>query len=353
MEKILTILIVSIILIALIAFTAGLTVVKVVFKKTFASFKYDPYVAIARYDFYENELHRELVNFESGKNILQGYFYKGKNKDIVTNNKLIVFSHGIWSGHEDYMTLLKWFIDHGISVFAYDYTAYNNSKGYSAKGLPQSMLDLNCALDFIEKDKELSKYEICLLGHSWGAYASTAVLKFKHNISKVVAMSGFDSPLEISMSTASKLLGTQSALLKPFVKAENKRIFGKQANVKAIDSINSSEVPVLIIHGAGDKFIEYDKTALIAKKDEITNPNVSYYTINKEKIDNHNSYINNVEAATYIEEIVADFKELEKQYGKEGVPKDVKDKFFEDIDRNKSNQANVELCQRIYDFIIV
>lgn len=35
-----------------------------------------------------------------------------------------------------------------------------------------------------------------MFGHNLGAYAGTAVLNFKHNITSVAAASGFDDPME-------------------------------------------------------------------------------------------------------------------------------------------------------------
>lgn len=67
----------------------------------------------------------------------------------------------------------------------------------------------------------------------------------------------------------------------PFIWLNNKLTFGSKANISAVDSINSSDAHVMIIHGTGDEVVKFDGASIISHKDEITNPNVVYKEIDR------------------------------------------------------------------------
>ena len=73
---------------------------------------------------------RQEVEFPSGDLNLKGWIYGAENTD-----RLLVFAHGISSGHEAYVNQLLWFADHGWCVFAYDAAGSGDSPGDSTKGL--------------------------------------------------------------------------------------------------------------------------------------------------------------------------------------------------------------------------
>ncbi|WP_022747724.1 alpha/beta hydrolase family protein [Lachnobacterium bovis] len=321
----------------------GMACVLYMYSTNYRSFKYDPYVATARYNDYK-DLNRREVEFYSGKNKLRGYVYGEENKDMI------VFSHGIWSGHEDYMAFLKWFIDRGYAVFAYDYTGYNNSQGDNAKGLTQSMIDLDNALTFIEKDNTLKQHNIYLMGHSWGGYATASVLRYKHNVKAAVPLSGFNDPETISLDVTDKLIGKPAYLLTPFLRLNQYRLFKDKGSIKAVDSINSTNIPVLIVHANKDAFIKFDKTSIIAQKDKITNKNVQYYVITKKHINDHSSYVNDVQSAIEVKRIEKERKKMESKCPNGKATDQQLRKFYAKLDKSKANQPNVELCERIDKF---
>ena len=321
----------------------GLACVFYMYGQNYRRYSYDPYVATARYEDYK-DLNRREVEFYSGKNKLHGYVY-GEN-----NKRMIVFSHGIWSGHEDYMAFLKWFIDRGYAVFAYDYTGYNKSQGSNARGLSQSMIDLDNALTFIEHDSKLKEHDLFLMGHSWGAYATASVLRYKHNVKAAVSLSGFNNPEEISLDVTEKTLGKATYLLTPFLKLNQYRLFKDNGNVNAVDSINSTNIPVLIVHANEDKFIKFDKTSIIAKKDQITNKNVQYYVVTQKYINDHSSYVNDAPSALEVKRIAKERKKLESKCPNGKASDKQLRAFYSKLDKSKANQPNVELCERIDKF---
>ena len=179
----------------------GTLATAVFFKKTFSSCKIQKYSAVWPYEHYRGKYPRREVSFPSGKETLRGYVYGGDN-----DKGLIVFSHGIFSGPDEYLGIITAMVDRGFVVFAYDYTGYNNSTGKSSRGLPQAPLDLDAALTYIEHDNELKNLKKITMGHSWGAYASAAVLNFDHNIEGAVCLSGFDTPVKVSVSIAKLMI---------------------------------------------------------------------------------------------------------------------------------------------------
>ena len=78
---------------------------------------------------------------------------------------------------------------------------------------------------------------------------------------------------------------------------------------------NDSNIPVLIAHGVDDKVIVFNKQSIISKKDEITNPHVSYY-IGKGLQGEHTNILNSNEAIIYQKEVESELKLLEKKLQK-------------------------------------
>ena len=295
----LKILIIVVLVILLIFFV----VTEIIFHTTYRPIQNSESNIPEHYEGFKNAYKREIVHFKSGDNILQGYIYG----EIEEDKPLIVFSHGIWSYPEEYMTMLAWFLDRGYIIFAYDYTAYNGSEGKNARGLPQSALDQNAALTFIESEPRLKNLKKVTLGHSWGAYASTAGLNFDHNVLAACAMSGFNDPLKISIEAGKMMMGPIAVCMTPFVSMVNRVRFGKYHRLLAVDGINHANIPVLLTHGTGDEFIVYDVSSIICQRDKISNDKVSYITIDEEGRNGHNDFFMSKEGAEALYEQIDEF----------------------------------------------
>lgn len=115
------------------------------------------------YDANEQHYPRSTVYFMSAENKLSGYIYGEDNF-----KGLVVISHGRGASAEAYYSEIQYFVDHGWRVFAYNNTGIHPSEGDSAKGLSQSLFDLQAALDYIAGNTQLSTLPIVLYGHSWG-----------------------------------------------------------------------------------------------------------------------------------------------------------------------------------------
>lgn len=316
----------------------------VLMKQNFPRGEYAEYSMTYRYDRYEDDYPRTPVSFKSGENTLKGYVYGGNN-----DKGLIVVAHGIGGGHEGYINEIVWFVDRGWRVFAYDATGSCESEGDGTMGLPQSALDLDCALKYIESDSELKNMKKFLYGHSWGGYAVTAVLNFDHDIAASASIAGYAEPMEMIMEFADGMMGKASNLFYPFIWIDNKALFGEYSSLSAVDGINNTDTPVLVIHGKDDQMIGYDRSSIISKKDSITNPNVEYYTIGGDYC-GHNTIFYFEEANEYRVEMDEEFEKLGKNYEDGEVPDDVKKEFVSKADKEKANGVNTQMLEKINSF---
>ena len=295
------------------------------------------------YEHYKADYPREEVSFKSGENTLKGFIYGAEN-----DKGLLMFAHGIGSGHEGYMKELLWFVDNGYRVFAYDATGSGHSEGSGTKGLPQSALDLDAALTFAENDERLNSLPVFLMGHSWGGYAVSAVLNFEHKIAGVASISGYNEPIEMILEWTEDMMGGFRYVMYPFIWIYNKSLFGQYSGLSAVDGINKSDVPVLIIHGTKDGTIGYDKSSIISEREKITNQNANYLTLDG---GGHTNIFYTKEAQKHIDEFNKDYKVVYEQYGGK-IPEDVLEETYSKSDRELINTPNEELLSQIENFFL-
>lgn len=324
---------------------AGFTFSKLYTDKTFRPYTIEKDSSVAHFDWYERKGHytRRIVRFPSGQNMLEGQIYGEEN-----TRALVVFCHGIWSGPEEYLMPVTYLVDRGYRVFCFSYTSYGNSEGTWAKGLPQSPRDLDAALSYIRTEPSLQKLPLFLMGHSWGAYAVTAVMNMQHSeVRGLVALSGFNDPLEMTLDVASKVVGRGgAALLKPWLILLNRNSFGRDWRLTAVDGLNASGVPALIVHGTADDFIGYETCSIIAKRDRITDPGAEYLTLPGK---NHNNYFGDEETAAYQEEIAKGYRALSAKY-KGRVPAAERHRYYSTVDLERANRPNTALYDQFDAF---
>ena len=325
---------------------ASYVIVKVNFDKTFARTTMVPaeYTADLRYEDVKDEYERELISFKSGENNLQGYLYGTDN-----DKGLVVVCHGIGGGAENYLTETLYFVDSGYQVFAYDNTGCYGSEGDNAIGLVQSAIDLDAALTFIEGEERFSDLPVLLFGHSWGGYAVTAVFNYDHDVTASVSVAGFNDPMPMIMEWGEDIMGWFINVEYPYIYLYERGIFGKKLEMTAVDGINNTDTPILIIHGTADETIGFDTVATIAYKDEITNPNVQYKICDKDKQNDHNHLYTDIDAINYMNEQNEIYNDLYEKYdGK--IPDDVKKEFYANVDEDKVNVLDEEFMQEVLDF---
>ncbi len=316
-----------------------------VVKKSFPRVRYpDGPTPEKRYLDYSQQYRRIPCSFNSGKNRLQGYVYGDEN-----GKGLIVFAHGIGTGHENYLRELLWMVDHGWRVLAYDATGSCESEGEGTKSLVQSALDLDAALCFVESDASLRELPVCLLGHSWGGYAVTAGLRFSHRVTASASIAGYAYPQEMMVEFAKNYMGRGVAMLAPFVWIEQKFSVGRYASLSAIDGINQKDVPVLLIHGTEDEVISFGGASIVAHSDRIKNKNVKILVLSDEGQAGHGSIFYHKDSVMYIRKTDDAWKSLCKIY-KDVSSCEAKEQFLSGVDREIYNRPNEALLSKIEAF---
>lgn len=227
---------------------------------------------------------REQLIVQSGENDISAFLY------MVQDAKgLIVVAPGHRDANDIKLYEIRYFVDAGYSVVCLDYTGCYTSSGNSMKGYSQSVYDIDALLDYIEVDERFENTPICLFGHSMGAYAVCAELQFDHDIAKVVAASGFDTPEEQWQYSIKRYTGIFYPIIKPFNSLFIDLKYGDDKDLSAVDGINSVLIPVLVISAEEDLFYG-GKSPIYDRQNEIMNPNCTFVLMDEENHNGHYDY---------------------------------------------------------------
>lgn len=333
------------IVILLVAFSiVSFVVIKISFDDMFSRTVMRKYSAYLRYADVEEQYERELLPFMSGENQLQGYLYGAEN-----TKGLVVISHGMGGGAEGYMAETIYFVDHGYQVFGFDNTGCYNSEGKDCGGLSQSVIDLDAALTYIEQEPRFEEIPILLYGHSWGGYAVTAILNYDHQIAASVSVAGYNKPMEMILEWTKGMMGGFAYVEYPYIYLYQRVLFGEDINMSAVDGINSTDTPVLIIHGNEDETVGYEGAGIIAYRDAITNPNVQYLVCDGEKQNDHNKLFMSLDAIEYMDGLQEEYDQLYEQYNEE-IPEEVEVDFYAKVDKSRTSRLDENFMQSVISF---
>ncbi len=329
---------------ALVFIVASLVVTKLVYDQSFPRFERhdDTLNAALRYEDIEGAYERTLVSFPSGDNQLQGYVYH--QEDALG---LIVFAHGLGGGADSYLAYTKWFLDQGWSVFMYDATGSFDSEGESTKGFPQSLIDLHAALDYVKEYEDFFDLDLMLFGHSWGGYAVANALHLDDDIKAVVSVSAPFHANAMIFEQTQKMMGIFAYTQYPFLSLYQRWLFNDYASFNAIDAINQSDAHVMVIHGVNDDVIDYSGSAIMAKRDSITNPNVIFVSIEGEGRDGHNNVFRSSVAVQYFEELNIEYRALYDEHNG-SIPYEINRDFYARVNRFLAQELDETLMLDIH-----
>lgn len=218
---------------------------------------------------------RQVQTYLSGENRLTGYLYRCP--EATGRDALVILAPGFHAGADDYLWQISSLLDRGWSVFAYDGTGSCRSEGESTVGFPQSVLDLEATLKYVENCQRFGYNSIVVLGHSQGGYAACCSLDRFPQISAVVTVSGVNSAMEGVMGPAAEYVGPLAYGNYGFLWLYQAMLFGtRTVDLEAAEEISDSDVPVLVIHGADDEQIPADRLSILSHRDEIDPEGVTY-----------------------------------------------------------------------------
>lgn len=277
---------------------------------------------------------------------MQGYLYRQDNP-----LGLMVIVHGLGEGADSYLPQAQWFLEQGWMVLMYDATGSFDSEGRSTRGFPQSLIDLEAALAYIESDETLNEHDLVVLGHSWGGCAAANSLHLSDAIKAVVAVSAPAHSLEMIFEQAQKSLGVFTYTQWPFLMVYERLSFGEYATYDAVEAINHSDAHTLIIHGKNDAVVDYDGSAIIAKREAITHPDVQFITRDDANRDDHNNLWRSEAAMLYFDDINQQYRALYDAH--EGnIPYAINQAFYEDLDRFLLQELDEDLMMTMHTFLI-
>lgn len=238
---------------------------------------------------------RAAVSFNSNGTRLRGYLY---GLDNGCNNGVVIIANGIRSGADSHLPEIMYFVDNSWCVFSYDGTGTRESEGSGAKGLSQSKIDLESAIEYIGNNTSTKELPIVVYGHSVGGYAAVTAIENEPKLAAVVCISGFESPVRTMHYYAKQRVGILADIELPFMQLQNSLIFGEYADVSAVNVINSTETPIIIVEGSEDDVIT-SEIGIGRHRGEITNPNVYFITIDTPYRNRHSTAWLSPDAAEY------------------------------------------------------
>lgn len=288
---------------------------------------------------------RENVTFKSDDAKLQGYIYRSQKNP--KSNKLVVFSHGINSGADDYLNYIAHFLDNGYHVFAFDSTGTYKSEGSSLKGFPQMVIDLENALRYIDTIEDLKTMNKYLVGHSWGAFASASVLNYyDNNVNALALISSPNDAGEVVVNFAKSAIGPLAKLTEDFVLDYQIRHFGTYALNNAVKGLNKSCKPAFIANGKNDKLFPVDDISLYSYKNYLRNENNEYYLEDGKLNSGHTSILFSEEAIEYQNKV-------KRFLATPNLSVEGQEKYIKHIQQTEADQyseVNKELVDKIDEF---
>ena len=275
---------------------------------------------------------------------LVGYKYY---VDGVEPQAVVVIAHGFGGGgHNSYMDCANYFARNGFCVFAYDATGNDESEGKAVGGLPQGVIDLDYAINFVESLSEFSNLPIVLFGHSWGGYSVANVLNFHPEVKAIVSVAGFNAASDLMLAQGVQYAGNASAILMPYVNAVENAKFGKYAQTTAMDGFENSSAKVMIVQGGQDTTVPQQYGYDVYQREYC---NSDRFTFVYREDRGHNNVYYSEEAISYIKQINEEFS----QYF-EGVTPTAEQRaeyILQHLDREKwSNLLDTNLFAQIVEF---
>lgn len=290
------------------------------------------------------DLKVERCDFYVDNNRLAGYKYYKENCE---KKGVIVFVHGLGGGgHNSYMPLIDYFTNN-YYCFTYDACGNDLSDGYSVKGLPEGIKDLDFALNNLEKIEEYDNLPIYLVGHSYGAYSILNNLSFHKEIKGIVIFAGFCESTDLLSYFGTKVVGKSSSILLPYFKIYEKIKFGnKYTNIDVISSLEETDTNLVIVHSNDDTTVPkkycYDKLYNEFKEKN----NFTFYLLENK---GHSYMFYSDDSFKYRDELNELYNNYIKSKNLKYNEKNKNDFLINNLDKEKCFELNIELLDSIFN----
>lgn len=188
---------------------------------------------------------RELVSFQSGKNTLYGYFIKSNRQNVIADNHTVFYFHGNKHNIQEYWDRVEILYNAGFSVFIFDYSGFGKSEGTASES--QLYADARSARNYLLSVPGIDTSKIIYYGYSLGCVAAID-LAVQFSPKRLILEAPFASGETVVKS------GTLLDIPGAFV------LKGEFNNKEKIKNVY---VPVAVIQGVDDKFIDIDKNGAV------------------------------------------------------------------------------------------
>ena len=291
------------------------------------------------------DLSREKHTFKSDKNqTLVGYkyFYTPDSQ-----KGLVVLAHGFGGGgHINYLNIIDYFAKNGYLVFAYDATGNDESEGEVVGGLPQGIIDLDYALQYVKSTQEFQNLPIYLWGHSWGGYSVGSVLKLHPDIKAACVVAGFNSSIDMLNFEGRKIAGNAVDFLLPILEKHEKKLFGEYASMSILESTEVAAIPTMFIHSTDDDTIPIQQSYDRFYEKFSSNKNNVFI---RYETRGHSYICCSDESKNYRDYYSKQLVEYSKEF--EEVTEEMWEAYnFENFDKHQAFQVDEELLSKILQF---
>lgn len=287
---------------------------------------------------------RNVFKSSKGQQLV-GYTYYKEN---IEAKGVVVIAHGLGGGgHNWYLDVADYFAQNGYLVFAYDATGNDESEGAAVNGLPQGVIDLDYALQYVKNSQELKNLPIMLFGHSWGAYSSGAVLNKHTDVKAAVMVAGFNKSIDMITEEGKRIVGEAMTVFSPFLSVYEWYKFGQYSGLSAENGFDKSEAGVMIIHSADDEMVSYinQYEKFYAKYKD--NQRFKFVPFTDR---GHSNLYYSKEAVLYKEKINKEYNDYAAALGTEKTD-DIKAAFMLDnLNKTKHFELDEKLMQEMLDF---
>ena len=206
---------------------------------------------------------------------------------------LVVFVPGMGATSLHYVSLIRAFLSQGYAVLSLEDLSFEEMKAHLRMlpeestlkearrdasydgGLPEVLIRLRAAFDYIENSETFQGLPVYLFGHSRGAYAAGAMLS-EVPADAAVLISAFDSSKDMLQEKAYDVIGPVSWIFYPAARLYEYAKFGADAKASVTEGSLTSSAPVLLIQGLDDKTVPPEKGILLFEESLEEDPDVIF-----------------------------------------------------------------------------
>jgi uncharacterized protein len=188
---------------------------------------------------------RQMLSFQSQGKTIYGFFVKSNNQVSVVKDYTVLYFHGNKHDITEYWDRVEFLYNAGFSILIFDYKGFGKSEGTCSEDAIYA--DSRAVRSYLNSRTGVDTSKIIYYGYSLGC-AAAVDLAVQYPPQKMILESPFASG-EALIQSGTLLDIPGSFLLK--------------GDFNNKDKIKNVHVPVAIIHGVDDKFIDINKNGLV------------------------------------------------------------------------------------------